>query len=118
MDHRPVQYQVQEPVERQRVHVPADDRGQGSVAGRGLGVRAVQPAGLPGPDGQPGFLRRSRPGQMPQLRERQVDLRLGGLRAPVRQHARGDQPPAGFLQGVMAALGGGTGVLGARLLTE
>ncbi|HUD36638.1 MAG TPA: hypothetical protein VMR14_07070, partial [Streptosporangiaceae bacterium] len=50
--------------------------------------------------------------------EADVELDLDGLAGPVGQAVRGDQEPAGFLEGVVVALGLGAGVFGAGFLAQ
>ena len=91
----------------------------------GTTVASHKAASASGPVSQPGWDARAaaqassaaepRRGA-PQLGQGQVHQHLGRLPGPRRDHPGPDQPPAGFLQGVMAALRTGPGVLRAGLL--
>ena len=109
---------VGELAQRRPVHLAGDHRDDGRVAGRGLGFGAGQPArpalagaAVAGLRGHPGPFGGRRARHVPQLGQPQVDLDLGGLPAAGGQRAGGDEPAAGVLQRVVAALRGGPGVL-------
>ena len=105
-----------EPVEGGLVHVAGHDRHERAVAGGGFGLGAGQPAGLRRPGGKPGALHPGCTGGAAQPGQRDVQVSLGRLAGPARQHATGDQAPARLLQRVMTALPAGAGVLGPGLL--
>src|SRR5579871_2438223 len=56
--------------------------------------------------------------ELGEFTEIDVELDLGGLPGPVGEPAGGDEPAAGFFQGVVVALPLGAGVLGPGFLAE
>ncbi len=109
------------------VHVAGHERDHRGVARDGLGGVAVQPGpaatpaagggagAVPGPlrpdPGRPLLQQRRAAVQDHQVGQGDVHHGLDRLPGPLRQQARGDQPPHRFLQGVMAALRLAPGIL-------
>ena len=117
----PVQLHAQpdQVLQRGRVHLAGHDRGHRRVAGHRGGGVAVQPrpavpaarrrgGPVPGPlradPGGPLLQQRRAAVQRQQVRQRDVHPGLDRLPGPLRQQARGDQPPHRLLQRVVVPL--------------
>jgi hypothetical protein len=102
--------------------VAGDHRGNLRVAGIPFrGGPARQPARLTvtrRPGSRPRVLRLGGAVQVAELVQGQVQLNLRRLAGPVRQPTRRDEPPAGFFEGVVTALGGSPRILRAGFLPQ
>ena len=106
------------PVQGGQVHVPGHHRRDSRITDRGVGVGAGEPAVPAGRGGAPGGFGFGGAGQVAQLGQGDVHLRLGGLPGSPGHHLGRDEPSAGLLQRVMASLGGGPQILRPGRLAE
>ena len=112
-----LQVQAGELVQERPVDVPGHHRGQRRVTGGGCGVGAGHihrsgQAGGGGAGGAPARLQPGAAGLAAQLGQVHVHGQLRWLAVGAGQHPGLDQPPAGFGQRIMLALGQGAGIFG------